>query len=285
MSWVDKISKFGQFVKSTKEAEKQVASGLCIHGEINCMRCEEENRTINSSPYQYMMDEDIKATIFALNTISEDLITIMKKCAGNVYLAGGFMRAIIEERQPKDIDWFVSSLAQAVITRNELSNYLISNMRKLDEECFACEISQSPVQIVWRYPFDNASELLDRFDFTVAKAAIWYSNEKSQFVGICHNRYYRDIANKELVYERFGDVERILSIPRLMRYHEYGYSIGPESLAKVILHTALSLDPSKGYEGMLKDLQEAYKPNSLNPDWLELNKQYAAPKKTYTYGS
>ena len=214
-------------------------------------------------------------------------------------VAGGFIRALVATEPVHDVDVFfpqekgVKSWADDVNITYEAKEkhlYVEPNAKTGDPE----------LQLIWRYPFSEPYEVPDSFDYTVAKAAIWYEEAdgkdkktQSRFVGICHERFYRDLARKMLVYLCDRDVERVEFIPRLLKYTKYGYSIEPKSLAELVVKTCLSLDLTDGFEGMLEAVAIGFKAGGTTDEWAEMNKPYVKPKTKpaparshdYSYGS
>lgn len=299
MSWWDKKV---ETLKGAVEAEKlnrgHNVRSVCIHGDTDCVRCASDdfdNQATAGANWQALDENDVKRVVYAL---PEEIREMMRRHPGQVVIAGGFIRALVAGENIHDIDVFVPSEKNAKDWVDEV--YTASKYEKKDKHYYIGPDAKSgaaEVQVVYRYPFKESYEVPDQFDYTIVKAAVWFDEgdkkRESNYVSVCHERFYRDIARKMLVYECDRDVERIESIPRLLKYIGYGYSIDPDSLAELVVKTCLSMDLSKGFEGMLKQLGEAYKPTGSGENWADMTKKYVKPKPKpapvrshdYSYGS
>lgn len=298
MAWFDKkINSLKEAIdkeKNTIVARSSLAT--CLHGDTNCVRCAAEDFQNPSTVtlWQRLDEDDIKRIVYAL---PEQVVELMRRHPGQVVVAGGFIRATVGGEDVNDIDVFVSD-------EDEAEKWLDDVKLDFDNKDTYLQVAPTiecphEIQVVWRYPYKEPYEILEQFDYTVAKGAVWFDkgdkNNPSNFISLCHERFYRDIARKMLVYECEREVERIESIPRLLKYTSYGYSISPASLSDLMVKTCLSMDLSNGFPGMKKQLEAAYKPTGSGTPWEEMTKVYVAPKKKkrktptrshdYSYGS
>lgn len=264
MDWLEKkISLFGKAIASEKSKHDIDSRSLCIHGEENCLRCATTDFQTqydgHGTVWVSLEANDIKRVIYSL---PKEAIELMRRHPRQVVIAGGYIRATVAGEEVHDIDLFfaeekdVQSWSKDVGLKFEVKDKYL----KVEAEGNCPEI-----QLVWRYSFEEPVDVIDNFDYTVVKAAIWFDEgDKKQapdFVGVCHKRFYQDLARKMLVYSCDREVQRIESIPRLLKYTHYGYSIDPENLAEVVIKTCVSMDLSDGFEGMKKQLMNAYKPS------------------------
>lgn len=299
MGWIkDRIPLLKKAIEDEKINRDHLAIPVvCIHGDTNCARCADNELESNKSEYtwQNLEQDDIKRVMFM---IPDSIVDAMKRHPGKIIIAGGIIRALVAGESIKDLDIFVPGQSEAEKWLDEVGlDYEIGDKYLTTEpsENFSYEI-----QTVWRYPFKEPWEIPEQFDYTVVKAAIWYDpggkDKDPEFVGICHERFYRDIARRALVFCCERDTERVLSIPRILRYTQYGYSMDPKSMAEVIIKTCLSLDLSKGFQTAFKQLEDAYKPTGNDADWSMMLKPYVKPKRkkkrkpsvsssNYSYGS
>jgi hypothetical protein len=286
MSWWDKkIPSLAEAVEKERKKSVPKVNSVCIHGDTECIRCavediQNETRVL----WESLEQDDVKKVIYSL---PESIVTSLRKAEEKAILAGGYIRAIIGSEPVNDIDIFVDSKRTAIG---------FCGYKDEKDKHYAFEAGGIKVQVIWRYPFTNPGELLEQFDYTAVKAAIWFDNGDSTkkiepgFKSICHQRFYRDLARKMLVYDCDREVERVESIPRLLKYTRYGYNIDPHSLADVITKTCLSLDLSNGFEGIRKKLEECYTnsgKSSGSRSWKEMTKRNEPPSKStsYSYGS
>ncbi len=296
MGWFDKkVPTLAKAIKDEKAARSVGDSSRCIHGEENCVRCAAEDFQTQSAGHGAVWvnleDDDLKRVIYSL---PEEILDLMRRHPREAVVAGGFIRATVAGEPVHDIDVF---FAEEKGIRSWCDDVGLKYEVK-DQHLYAAPKEDRPeIQLIWRYPFTEPVGVPEAFDYTIVKAAVWFEEgeskkKESKFVGACHQRFYQDLARKMLVWDCDRDHERATSIPRLMKYIKYGYSIGPEDLAEVITRTCLSIDLTNGFEGMKQQLIEAYKPSGSGKDWSEINKPYIKPKPKpaprshdYSYGS
>src|SRR5271166_3977841 len=300
MGWFDKKVPALQKAVEDEKAKRQIGTGrsLCIHGEENCVRCGVEDFTAqsndNTNVWEALEDDDLKRVVCAL---PEKVREMMRRHPREVVVAGGFIRALVAGETVHDVDIFFPQEKGVKSWADDVNITYEAKEKHLYVEPSA-KTGDPELQLIWRYPFSQPYEVPDSFDYTVAKAAVWFEEgeekkKDSKFVGICHERFYRDLARKMLVYLCDRDVERVESIPRLLKYTKYGYSIAPDSLAELVVKTCLSLNLENGFEGMLAQLKDSYKPGGTTEDWAAMNKAYIKPKPKpaparshdYSYGS
>lgn len=295
MSWAEKVLGLKKAVDETKARQQPANRTTCIHGDDNCIRCaanDLDNSSVDSS-WRAMEDSDVRRVVYKLpNEIRE----LLRHHPGDVVLAGGFIRSVIEGAEPRDIDLFVnkSKKNNAKDWMKETGVYKYSSEIKENDQDWVVKENDGKLglQVVWRYPFTNPHEILEQFDYTVTKSAIWFDvgnkNVKANYVGIYHERFYQDIARKLLTYANDRDSEYLLSIPRLIKYIQKGYHIDPTSLAALITKTCLSLDLSDGLEGIQKQLEKAYLLGTSDETWSTLTQVYVKPppvREHYSSGS
>lgn len=285
MDWKSRILRLKEVVTKEKESRTEEPQSGCIHGEENCVRCIEFDKKVETGSWEYLDQEDVKKVIYA---IPESITSVLRMYDKKAVIAGGFIRAIIANEKVNDLDIFVNSASEALALKNELPGQW-----KERDKVYDGSIDRLPVQIVFHYPFTEPYQILEQFDYTVTKAAIWFDGIEAfkafrtpNFVSTCHDKFYRDLARKILVYGRSETFERLESMPRLLKYISYGYTIGPKDLAEVIARTCLCLDLDKDFEEIVSKLESMYKPSNLHKNWEELTTPYVKPVQVrYSYES
>ena len=281
MSWLNKVTGLKTMVEKEKtNRENLKVQGVCIHGETNCVRCaaedyEQASNSVEQS-WQALDDIDLRRIIFAL---PPQIREILRRFPGETVVAGGFIRAIIADELVHDIDVFVKDEKKAKEVLDE-----VDLKGEKGELHYQAEAGGTPVQVIWRYKFDVPIDVPNDFDYTVCKAAVWFeeadkkNKTEAGYRGVCHERFYRDLARKELVYISERENEQSTGFIRLLKYTSYGYKVDPKSLAEIITKLCLNLDFDKGFDGIRQQLEDAYKANGSNSDWADLNKPYVKPK-------
>jgi len=145
------------------------------------------------------------------------------------FIAGGFIRCAITNESVNDIDILVASEEDAHALVNELAAgkrvYKTANASTID--------FRPPVQVIHRWTFDTPYQAVESFDFTIAKAAIWFNGDK--WIGICDPTYYADLAAKRLIYTSPARNEDAGgSMLRVLKFYQRGYRIPLDSLGAVI---------------------------------------------------
>lgn len=285
MGWLSKVKALETVVKEEKK-KSTTSIGTCIHGETGCGRCSANELEGNyDNVWIDLEEDDVRRVVVAL---PKNVREVLRKNPGQAVIAGGFIRAIVAQEVPADIDLFMKDRNKAYSLCNEEGIKLVEG-----DKCWHGKGDLLPLQAVWRYEFKEAYQILQQFDYTVCKAAIYFDNgdknNKPGYLGICHKRFYSDIARKYLVYDSDRGEEYLNTIPRLLKYTARGYIIEPKSLAKVITKTCLSLDLTNGFEGIEEQLLKAYQPMGTDDEWKKLTEKYVKPtprrEPTYSSGS
>lgn len=282
------LEKLRKMIKTEKEKKTTSVSSVCLHGEENCVRCASEDFEANQTNevnWRELDNTDIKKVIFSLPFKVRESI---RRNPGKVVLAGGYIRSIVTREQPRDIDLFVNGEKDA----KSICNSVKMSYKNKDKH-LVVNLKGTEVQVVWRYPFTTPIDVPDQFDYTIVKAGIWFGEGDKKtpagFRSACHPRFYQDLARKVLVYESAREVEQASGFPRLLKYAAYGYDIEPKSLVSIVSKMVLNMDPEKGFDGMLSELEAFYTPAGTDEEWKKFNTTYVKPKpkprQTYSYGS
>ena len=174
------------------------------------------------------------------------VLDAMMEFRGKCFVAGGFIRSCIAHEEINDIDLFapnkevcnqiVGYLRGAV---NVKKDYVTDNATTL-----ICSAFPFPIQIIHRWCFDTPAACISSFDFTIARAAAWFDEERV-WKTECDARFYQDLAAKRLQYccpmriEECGG-----SMLRVIKFLKRGYYISPESLSDVAVRWMSGVGPS-----------------------------------------
>lgn len=153
---------------------------------------------------------------------------------GSVFLAGGYIRALISRERVSDIDLFISTPAD--VDRHLLSLFGQGGIPedRVYRSQNAVTLRQRPrIQIIHRWTFASAADGIDRFDFTIARAAIWFTG--SAWASVCDENYYADLAAKRLVYcSPQREEEPGGSLLRLLKFYQRGYRAPLDSIGALL---------------------------------------------------
>lgn len=194
---------------------------------------------------------EIKLDNFDLNRVVRFLPLKIKSIMeqefwrGKIFIAGGFIRDLVAGDKVNDIDLFVNNKAEAEL----LLSVLQGDKKVISTENAFTICERLPIQIIHRWTFQKPEEVLLSFDFSVCSAAIYYGDDG--WKGICHERFYKDIASKRLIY-LVPDREEAPggSMIRILKFYKRGYNIPLNNLSKVVAR-------------MMKDAENCYKQNDV----------------------
>jgi hypothetical protein len=187
-----------------------------------------------------LFKEDVDKIV---NKIPEKLKTYLK---GNIhsgvpklYIAGGFIKSIILNENPYDIDVF--GIDYNTIKQASMELSIDGKTPIKTDNAFTLTNHEIPVQFITKYFFKDSLNLIDAFDYTICQAAIWYNlgfNEigDNGFSSVCSDRFYADIAAKRLVYVKPDDNDVGGTILRLVKFLNRGYNISRSELSKILSH-------------------------------------------------
>lgn len=178
--------------------------------------------------------------------IPKSLKWLMMLHPGKLMLAGGFIRSCIANEPVNDLDFFVPDkpfarqLVDTLAEKSKADIYITDNAISITE-------SGVQVQFITRWTFDNPHALIQSFDFTVAKAAIWADpDNRAQWRSAIDPRFYPDLAAKRLVYcSPVREEEAGGSMLRVLKFYRQGYRIPLNSLGAVMARMACKLDVNK----------------------------------------
>lgn len=183
----------------------------------------------------------------------------MKSRPARCFLAGGFLRACIAGEDPKDIDLFVGDGTEARNLALELFGAKDGNPDALASDfAFTGTIDNQTVQVIHRWTFETPADVLAHFDFTIARAIIWWHEPpateptefepfgeiESDWAGECDPDFYADLAARRLVYTRPTDPEPGGSILRALKFAARGYRMPLSSLGSLLASVTKDVQPS-----------------------------------------
>lgn len=192
------------------------------------------------------------------------ILEILKKYPGQVYIAGGFIRAAIAREEIADVDIFVPSVEVADRLAKEFltdeKGFKIEGARpyKTDNAITILGRGKLTPQIVHRWTFDRPEDCVHSFDFTVACAAFWWAEDREVHDGyarqpagwqsLCDERFYPDLAAKRLIYRQpIRNEDAGGSMLRVLKFYQKGYRIPVDSLGAVIARLCRGVRAEHGW--------------------------------------
>lgn len=174
--------------------------------------------------------------------IPRDIRALMKENV--LFLGGGFLRSTIQSEPPSDIDLFGPDTARLREQAKKLADDRGGKMHETDNAFTVLATGRTPVQFIHRWLYKTPDRLIQEFDFTIARAVIWWKN--GTWSSLCDNDYYADVAARRLVYckpEREEDVGG--SLMRVRKFLRNGYFIKAEDLGLVVARLCSTIDFTK----------------------------------------
>lgn len=174
-----------------------------------------------------------------MRRLPKRVVSLMKDYP-SVFLAGGFIRACVANEDPQDIDLFAPDEERAGL----FANVLAQSDGKLfkTENAYTIRIPDTvPIQVIHRWTYTKPEELIESFDFTIAKAVVCrgeYRNStthKPAWKSLIHDNFYADLAAKRLVYTKpHRNEDAGGSMLRVLKFYHRGYKIPLDSLGAVM---------------------------------------------------
>lgn len=186
-----------------------------------------------------LAEEDLHHVI---RMMPKDLVESMR-LRPRVFLAGGALRALIGGEKVADWDLFGSSEHELTNLMEALKlNRPGSRLHRTPNAITLLSPNYKPAQAITRWLYTTADALMESFDFTIARAVVWYDPNEDQWKSLVDERFYPDLAAKRLHYRapvRQEDAGG--SLLRVVKFLRRGYNIAPASLSKVVARVVDSI--------------------------------------------
>lgn len=170
---------------------------------------------------------------------------LLREHPEKLLLAGGYIRAVIGNERPNDIDIFCSSKELALQAAQGLALAYKGRLHSTDNAHTVLASGRVPVQFIHRWTYATPAELLEDFDFTIAQAVIYATPDENtlEWQSQVAFSFYADLAAKRLVYTApVRDEEPGGSLMRVRKFLARGYHIDATNLGLVITRLVLGVD-------------------------------------------
>lgn len=199
-----------------------------------------QNRGINlENGYNCLSKSELNQVLLELPTVA---LVLMKDY--RLYLGGGFIRAILNNEEPKDVDLFFSDSYK--FNFNDLSHLMEScgySRLNTDNATTFKKPGNLDIQVITRWTYRNPCDMIDSFDYTIAQAGVYYNETYECFSSVVSLQYHEDVLNKKLRYTNVTREEEVAgSFLRMLKFLKKGYRIDDSSLASVVARASGS-DP------------------------------------------
>lgn len=178
----------------------------------------------------------------AVDLLPQSLMLSMQ--SDRVMVGGGFIRSIITGEPINDVDVFIPSYEKAVVLKDQVVEQLhrVGPTIIQTENAFTIKGAEYPIQIIHRWTFDSPEQLINSFDFTMARAALYWDG---QWKSLVDDDFYVDLAARRLCYRAPIRIEEAGgSMLRAVKFLMRGWRISPEHLACVMARACYGIDPS-----------------------------------------
>jgi hypothetical protein len=157
-----------------------------------------------------------------LSRIPSELRDIVR--ARRLYIAGGVVRSVIANEPVKDVDIFgpdfITQADAAAAYAKAVGGYVVPTGRALT----VVAPNRVPVQFVQMFCASQAGVVMERFDFTICRAVIWYAETTSTVASsLVDETFYEDLAARRLVYTEPPDAEPGATVLRVLKFVARGY--------------------------------------------------------------
>lgn len=217
--------------------------------------------------------DDLHNVIRSLPKVVRDAIV-----THNAILAGGYIREIVAGRCPSDIDLFVGPITgnvdmtlTSVDPAQSLADFIVETLRAKDERfpdnpprkvvrfetknaITILTRSMLPIQIITRWRFTDCRLVVDSFDFTVCRAAVYFDREQQCIRSIVDPAFYSDLAGNRLRYVAPERIEEAGgSIIRMKKFMSRGYKVDLLSIAKLMARVYSGFDKDALHDRLFGD--------------------------------
>lgn len=190
-----------------------------------------------------LLPEDVR---WCVRLLGPKVAETVKK--NNLIVAGGFIRSAIAREEVNDLDMFPIGefVVEDVVNKVCMDLHGWSTHRKapiVTDNAVTILCNSKPVQIVYRWRFNSAEECVKSFDYTIARAAIWWDG--TEWKSVCDDRFYADLSAKRLVYrapERHEDAGG--SMLRMFKFYQRGYRAPLDTITLVSYRWISGIDRS-----------------------------------------
>jgi hypothetical protein len=209
---------------------------------------------------------------WALRRTPTAVLKLPKDQPGKVFVAGGFLRACVANERVEDIDLFASSKNDAKLYAELLAAHDDKKVFSTDN-AYTVKGFALPVQIIHRWTYETAEQIMANFDFTIAMAGFWWAaretdeevaasavhhaNRPAGWRSICDDRFYEDLAAKRLRYTApIRNEDAGGSLLRVLKFYQRGYRIPLDSLGAVTTRLLNDVNAFAVVQGREADREE-----------------------------
>jgi len=198
--------------------------------------------------------------LFCVRRLPGPVRDLLKARPNELMVAGGYVRACVAGETISDIDIMSPTKDCAAACSMALSKACGDAKIWESDNAFTVKLKPIPAQFVHRWTFTDPAAAIESFDFTIARAAFWWTG--TAWASCVDPHFYPDLAAKRLVYCSPVRIEEAGgSMLRVLKFYQRGYRIPLDSLGAVISRLVMAVDMNKveaGCGGESKELRIAF---------------------------
>ncbi len=176
---------------------------------------------------QILEDKDVQRCLLGIPS------QVREAMDESVFLAGGFIRAVIAGEPVNDLDFHVVNVGHVETLATNLAKIYETQKQSTLNAHTILAFGMPAIQVIRRWTFPSLEDCIRSFDYTIAQAGI--VKTPTGWRGICCDRFYQDLAAKRLVYTTPDrDEDAGGSLLRALKFAKRGYHIAPEDLSEVM---------------------------------------------------
>jgi hypothetical protein len=188
--------------------------------------------------------------VWAVRRLPRFLADTLKARGPKLVIAGGYLRSVIGREDVNDVDLFSPTKDAAKDAAHAIANHELAMFTAGHkwQPCSTIETDNAITvltrpyssQFIHRWTFEKPEDIVPTFDFTIARAALWFDGE---WKSLCDERFYSDLAAKRLVYcLPVREEEAGGSMLRILKFYQRGYRIPLDSLGAVMARLMKAVD-------------------------------------------
>lgn len=192
----------------------------------------------------------------ALRKLPKPVLSAMRVHPYRAVVAGGFLRAISCGNNPvSDIDIFMMGKDKAEKVKHIVDFLSIVHRERwvqkgatwvLTKNAVTIRVEEQDVQMILGFDCETAQGLIDLFDLTISKAAVWMQGQgagaEQKMYGVCSASFLRDVCQRRIVFDPMPSKAPAIpvtnSIPRICKFLRQGFTIDPPSLMSFVAQAA-----------------------------------------------
>ncbi len=191
---------------------------------------------------------------WAVRRLPIPVFGLLKKYGPQLFLAGGYLRSIVAGERINDIDLFAHSPAAAKQFALDLAIAISPKLKSIasiiheTDNAYTVRTKPMMTQFIHRWNYLHPADAVSSFDFTIARAALWWNPETDHWDSLASVRFYQDLAAKRIVYCRpVRNEDAGGSLLRIFKFYQRGYRAPLDTMGAVVARLVWAVNREKGF--------------------------------------